>query len=132
MSSNNKKTSGPKDEKKNATTKEDSQVGAKDDAGSTSTGSNGTAAGDPNQPGSKPSSAGATVREAAQRLLALAARGEWPPVEQVLKTMEKAVQNAGEDGLPPPLASIMDTVNKPKNYIFKFIKLFFFFQKRTT
>ncbi|XP_012062616.1 PREDICTED: serine/threonine-protein phosphatase 6 regulatory ankyrin repeat subunit A [Atta cephalotes] len=110
MSSNNKKPSGGKDDKKNPSSKEDSPSGGKDDGGSASTGSNGGAtAGEPSQPGSKPSSAGATAREGAQRLLGLAARGEWAPVDQLLKTLEKTVQSAGEDGFIVPLAGVLDT-----------------------
>ncbi|KAK2586051.1 hypothetical protein KPH14_012048 [Odynerus spinipes] len=108
MSSNNKRSQGGKDDKKNPSSKEDSPAGAKDDGGSTSTNSNGGASGEPSQPGSKPGSAGASTREGAQRLLALAARGEWAPVDQLLKSLEKAVQNAGEDGFVAPLAGLMD------------------------
>ncbi|KAL6268501.1 hypothetical protein P5V15_001633 [Pogonomyrmex californicus] len=108
MSSNSKKPPGGKDDKKNPSSKEDSPSGGKDDGGS-ATGSNGGAtAGEPSQPGSKPSSAGATAREAAQRLLGLAARGEWAPVDQLLKTLEKTVQSAGEDGFIAPLAGVLD------------------------
>ncbi|XP_014603772.1 PREDICTED: serine/threonine-protein phosphatase 6 regulatory ankyrin repeat subunit A [Polistes canadensis] len=110
--SSNKRSQGNKDDKKNTTNKEDSPAGGKDDGTSVSTGSNGGASGEPSQPGSKPGSAGATAREGAQRLLALAARGEWPPVDQLLKSMEKAVQNAPEEGFVAPLAGLMD----PDNY----------------
>ncbi|XP_028981974.1 serine/threonine-protein phosphatase 6 regulatory ankyrin repeat subunit A [Diachasma alloeum] len=105
MSSNAKK--GGKDDKKNASSKEESPSG-KEDPGSASTGSNGMPSTEPSQPGSKPGSAGATAREAAQRLLGLASRGEWAPVDQLLKTLEKAVQSAGDDGNPVPLAGVMD------------------------
>nr|XP_050865797.1 serine/threonine-protein phosphatase 6 regulatory ankyrin repeat subunit A-like isoform X1 [Vespula vulgaris] len=104
--SSNKRSQSNKDDKKNTPNKEDSPAGAKDDGASVSTGSNG--GGEPSQPGSKPGSAGATVREGAQRLLALAARGEWAPVDQLLKSMEKAVQNAAEEGFIAPLAGLMD------------------------
>ncbi|XP_050477994.1 serine/threonine-protein phosphatase 6 regulatory ankyrin repeat subunit A isoform X1 [Bombus huntii] len=109
MSSNSKKTSGGKDEKKNPSSKEESPVSKDETGGSASTGSTGggTSA-DGTQPGSKPGSAGATSREAAQKLLGLAARGEWAPVDQLLKSLEKAVQSVGEDGPLLPLASIMD------------------------
>ncbi|XP_050446201.1 serine/threonine-protein phosphatase 6 regulatory ankyrin repeat subunit A isoform X1 [Cataglyphis hispanica] len=109
MSSNTKKAPGGKDDKKNPSSKEESPSGGKDDGGSA--GSNGgTAGGEPSQPGSKPSSAGATAREGAQRLLALAARGEWAPVDQLLKSLEKTVQSAGEDGFIVPLAGVLDPV----------------------
>ncbi|XP_076239069.1 no mechanoreceptor potential C isoform X1 [Calliopsis andreniformis] len=111
MSNNSKKTSGGKDEKKNPSSKEESPVVGKDDGGgSASTG--GSTGGGTNaegtQPGSKPGSAGATSREAAQKLLGLAARGEWAAVDQLLKSLEKAAQNVGEDGPFLPLASVMD------------------------
>ncbi|XP_015591539.1 serine/threonine-protein phosphatase 6 regulatory ankyrin repeat subunit A isoform X3 [Cephus cinctus] len=108
MSSSNKKPSGGKDDKKNPSSKEESPAGGKDDGGSGSTGTNGGASGEPSQPGSKPGSAGATAREGAQRLLGLAARGEWAPVDQLLKSLEKAAQSAGDDGNPAPLAGLMD------------------------
>ncbi|XP_032689454.1 serine/threonine-protein phosphatase 6 regulatory ankyrin repeat subunit A isoform X4 [Odontomachus brunneus] len=108
MSSNSKKPPGGKDDKKSPSSKEESPSGGKDD-GSVSTGSNGGAiGGEPSQPGSKPSSAGATAREGAQRLLGLAARGEWAPVDQLLKSLEKTVQSAGEDGFIAPLAGVLD------------------------
>ena len=113
MSSNNKKPPGGKDDKKNPSSKEDSPSGGKDDGASAATASNGgAAAGEPSpqQPGSKPSSAGATAREGAQRLLGLAARGEWAPVDQLLKSLEKTVQGAGEDGFIVPLAGVLDSV----------------------
>lgn len=110
--SSNKRSQGNKDDKKNTASKEDSPAGVKDDGASVSTGSNGGASGEPSQPGSKPGSAGSTVREGAQRLLALAARGEWAPVDQLLKSMEKAVQqNATEEGYVAPLAGLMDPVS---------------------
>ncbi|EFN78597.1 Ankyrin-1 [Harpegnathos saltator] len=109
MSSNSKKPPGGKDDKKSPSSKEESPSGGKDDGGSASTGSNGGAiGGEPSQPGSKPGSAGATAREGAQRLLGLAARGEWAPVDQLLKSLEKTVQSAGEDGFIAPLAGVLD------------------------
>lgn len=112
MSSNSKKPPGGKDDKKNPSSKEDSPSGGKDDGGSASTASNGGATGgEPSQPGSKPSSAGATAREGAQRLLGLAARGEWAPVDQLLKSLEKTVQSAGEDNFIAPLAGVLDSVS---------------------
>lgn len=117
MSSNSKKTSGGKDEKKNPSSKEESPVNKDEAGGSASVGStSGGTSADGTQPGSKPGSAGATSREAAQKLLGLAARGEWAPVDQLLKSLEKAVQNVGEDGPLAPLASIMDTVSRRKKF----------------
>lgn len=115
MSSNKK--SSVKDDKKSSSSKEESPAGVKEDGGSGSTGSNGAVSGEPSQPGSKPGSAGATAREAAQRLLGLASRGEWSPVDQLLKSLEKAAQNAGEDGNPQPLSGVLDTVHFINYYI---------------
>lgn len=112
-SGNSKRASGgTKDERKNASSKEESPVTGRGDEGSGSTGGGASADGTP-QPGSKPGSAGASSREAVQKLLALAARGEWAPVDQLLKSLEKAAQNVGEDGGPLlPLASVMDPVGR--------------------
>ncbi|XP_060528049.1 serine/threonine-protein phosphatase 6 regulatory ankyrin repeat subunit A isoform X3 [Cylas formicarius] len=59
-------------------------------------------------PSSKPQSAGANVRDAAQRILTLCQKGEWGPVDQVLKSMEKAMASAGEDANTIPLAGVAD------------------------
>lgn len=115
MSGTGKKSGASKDEKKNLINKEkEESPGVKDDGGSataSATGSNGLPSAEPSQPGSKPGSAGATAREGSQRLLGLASRGEWAPVDQLIKTLEKAVQNAGEDGNTIPLAGVMDAVS---------------------
>lgn len=65
------------------------------------------------EPGSppKPQSAGASMREAANRLLVLSQKGDWSPVEQVLKSLEKAVANGGEDVNHVPLAGVADPVS---------------------
>lgn len=110
MSSNNKKTGGSKEDKKASSSKEESPNTKDEAGGSASTGSNGLPSAEPSQPGSKPGSAGATAREGAQRLLGLASRGEWAPVDQLLKTLEKTIQSAGEDGNPAPLTGVMDPV----------------------
>lgn len=59
---------------------------------------------------SKPQSAGANVRDAAQRILTLCQKAEWAPIDQILKSMEKAISNAGEDAHTTPLAGIADLV----------------------
>ncbi|KAH1017863.1 hypothetical protein HUJ05_008457 [Dendroctonus ponderosae] len=59
-------------------------------------------------PSSKPQSAGANVRDAAQRILTLCQKAEWAPIDQILKSMEKAISNAGEDAHTTPLAGIAD------------------------
>lgn len=90
-------------------------MAAKDDGGGSASTTGGSAGGGANaegtQPGSKPGSAGASSREAAQKLLGLAARGEWAAVDQLLKSLEKAAQNVGEDGPLAPLTSVMDPVS---------------------
>ncbi|XP_035912923.1 serine/threonine-protein phosphatase 6 regulatory ankyrin repeat subunit B isoform X2 [Anopheles stephensi] len=60
----------------------------------------------PSQP--KPGSAGATVRDGAQKVLNLAMKSEWAPVEAVLKGLEKAVAAGGDDSNQTPLAGVLD------------------------
>lgn len=62
-------------------------------------------------PAAKPQSAGATVRDAAQKLLGLTMRQEWTPVEQVIKTLEKAVASSNDDMNLSPLAGVLDPVS---------------------
>lgn len=59
----------------------------------------------------KPQSAGAIIRDAAQKVLNLCQKGEWGPVEQVLKSMEKAIANAGEEANTVPLSGVIDLVS---------------------
>uniref|UniRef100_A0A182RWB5 Uncharacterized protein n=1 Tax=Anopheles funestus TaxID=62324 RepID=A0A182RWB5_ANOFN len=63
----------------------------------------------PSQP--KPGSAGATVRDGAQKVLNLAMKSEWAPVEAVLKGLEKAVAAGGDDSNQTPLAGVLDPVS---------------------
>ncbi|XP_058801376.1 serine/threonine-protein phosphatase 6 regulatory ankyrin repeat subunit A isoform X4 [Phymastichus coffea] len=111
------------EDKSKGTSKEDSPAGSgsggggggvggvgsgKDDA-PTGAGSNGgPSSQEASQPSSKPGSAGATAREAAQRLLGVATRGEWSAADQLLKTLEKVVQSAGEEANLQPLAGVID------------------------
>lgn len=62
--------------------------------------------------GSKPQSAGASLRDAAQRILVLCQKAEWSPVDQVLKSLEKSIAAAagGEDVNTTPLAGVSDLV----------------------
>lgn len=59
----------------------------------------------------KPLSAGQTQRDASTRVLNLALKQEWTPVEQTLKAMEKAIAAGGEDVNTTPLAGVMDPVS---------------------
>lgn len=59
----------------------------------------------------KPQSAGASVRDAAQKLLGLTMRQEWTPIEQVIKSLEKAVAAAGDEMNLSPLAGVLDPVS---------------------
>lgn len=59
----------------------------------------------------KPQSAGASTRDAAQKLLGLTMRQEWTPIEQVMKSLEKAVAGGGDDINTSPLAGVMDPVS---------------------
>uniref|UniRef100_T1GAA8 Uncharacterized protein n=1 Tax=Megaselia scalaris TaxID=36166 RepID=T1GAA8_MEGSC len=58
----------------------------------------------------KPPSAGASIRDSANKILGLAVKGEWTPVEQEMKKLEKYVANAGEDGNHVPLLGVHDSV----------------------
>lgn len=62
-------------------------------------------------PAPKPPSAGASIRETANKVLALAMKSEWTPIEAELKKLEKYVANAGEDGNHIPLAGVHDSVS---------------------
>lgn len=63
----------------------------------------------------KPQSAGASMRDAAQRILTLALKNEWTAVEGVIKSLEKAVEkakaNADEEIYLAPLAGVLDPVS---------------------
>lgn len=65
----------------------------------------------------KPQSAGANIRDAAQRVLVLCQKAEWAPVDQVLKSMEKAIAAAGDDANTIPLAGVADMVTKNFFYL---------------
>lgn len=60
---------------------------------------------------SKPQSAGATTRDGAQKLLNLAMKSEWTPVDNSIKQLEKAVAAGGEEVSTTPLAGVMDPVS---------------------
>lgn len=65
----------------------------------------------------KPQSAGASMRDAAQRILTLALKAEWTAVEGVIKSLEKAVEkakaNSEEEIYLAPLAGVLDPVSIP-------------------
>uniref|UniRef100_T1H944 Ion transport domain-containing protein n=1 Tax=Rhodnius prolixus TaxID=13249 RepID=T1H944_RHOPR len=81
-------------------------AGGTDDKASTASTASKDEAVDKKDENGKPGSAGA--RDGAQRILQLCQKGEWPPFDQVLKTLEKAVAAGGEDANPTPLAGIAD------------------------
>lgn len=87
------------------TAKSSKEQPEKDETASTNGGT------DENPAPSKPPSAGTNVRDAAQKVLTLCQKGEWAPVDQVLKTIEKAVASAGEEAITNPLAGVADTVS---------------------
>lgn len=66
-------------------------------------------------PEKKPQSAGASMRDAAQRILTLALKGEWTAVEGVIKSLEKAVEKAKaaseEEIYLAPMAGVFDPVS---------------------
>lgn len=69
-------------------------------------------------PEKKPQSAGASMRDAAQRILTLALKGEWTAVEGVIKSLEKAVEKAKaaseEEIYLAPMAGVSDPVSHGK------------------
>lgn len=75
----------------------------KDEAGST--------AGEETPAASKPQSAGTNIKDAVQKVLVLCQKGEWSPVDQVLKSIEKSMAAAGEEAVPNPLLGVADTVS---------------------
>ncbi|XP_075225754.1 no mechanoreceptor potential C [Lycorma delicatula] len=54
------------------------------------------------------SSAGSSGRDIALRILQLCQKADWPPMDQVLKSLEKIVATGGEDVNPQPLAGLAD------------------------
>lgn len=60
-------------------------------------------------PAPKPPSAGATIRDACQKLLNLTMKQEWTSIDPVLKQLEKIVANSG--GELKPLVAILDPVS---------------------
>lgn len=87
----------------------------KDETGETSTdkkdpkSTDDTAAGAAAPPAPKPQSAGATMRDAGQKLLNLTMKQEWSSIDPVLKQLEKIVTNSG--GELKPLTGVMDPVS---------------------
>ena len=57
-------------------------------------------------------------RDAAQKVLNLALKQEWTPMESTLKSMEKMVAAGGEEISTTPLAGVMDPVS-----VFKFLSV---------
>lgn len=75
-------------------------------------------------PERKPQSAGASMRDAAQRILTLALKAEWTAVEGVIKSLEKAVEKAKvlaeEEIYLAPMAGVLDPVSFPA-FIFPYL-----------
>lgn len=69
----------------------------------------------------KPQSAGASMRDAAQRILTLALKAEWTAVEGVIKSLEKAVEkakaNTEEEIHLAPLLGVVDPVSFSENSV---------------
>lgn len=72
----------------------------------------------------KPQSAGATIRDAGQKLLSLTMKQEWTSIDTVLKQLEKIVAAGGGETHTAPLAGVMDPVTKNS---YTFFSRFFFF-----
>ncbi|CAH0387234.1 unnamed protein product [Bemisia tabaci] len=79
-----------------------------DDKNSTGSGESEKKDGAKDAAATKPGSAGASTRDAAARILALCQKGEWPPMDQALKGLEKIVAAGGDDVNPTPLAQVFD------------------------
>ncbi|XP_023703906.2 ankyrin repeat domain-containing protein SOWAHC-like, partial [Cryptotermes secundus] len=86
-----------------------SSGGGKDDSGNGGEKAN-TGGDTESLSGKKPGSAGASTREAALRVLQLSQKGEWPPVDQALKALEKIVAAGGEETNTTPLLGVVDPV----------------------
>lgn len=108
------KKGGAKGQKNND--KDDSKESSKKDTPSKDkdeSGSNGDGPSEAAPGPSKPQSAGASIRDAAQRIMSLTSKGEWSPIEQILKQIERAlavVTASGEDVNTNPLAGVADPV----------------------
>lgn len=83
---------------------------SKDDSSANNGDKKDAAKGDGPEVVAKPQSAGASTRDAAQKILSLALKGEWSAVEQNLKSLEKLVAGGGEDVNTVPLAGVVDLV----------------------
>ncbi|XP_050310455.1 serine/threonine-protein phosphatase 6 regulatory ankyrin repeat subunit A isoform X3 [Anthonomus grandis grandis] len=94
-----------KNEESNGTSKAGNPKDAKEKEETSS-----NAEGEESSSGAKPQSAGANIRDAAQRILTLCQKAEWAPVDQILKSMEKAISNSGEDVNTLPLAGVADLI----------------------
>lgn len=70
----------------------------------------------------KPQSAGASTRDAAQKLLGLAMKQEWTGIEQVMKALEKAVAASGDEANIAPLAGVLDPVSNFNDFYYIFPK----------
>lgn len=83
-------------------------------------------------PERKPQSAGASMRDAAQRILTLALKTEWTAAEGVIKSLEKAVEKAKaaaeEEIYIAPLAGVLDPVSSIHFFTFHYVIGFFFRQ----
>lgn len=79
-------------------TKDDTNSDSKKDASNTE-----------DTPAPKPPSAGATIRDACQKLLNLTMKQEWTSIDPVLKQLEKIVANSG--GELKPLVAVLDPVS---------------------
>lgn len=61
--------------------------------------------------GERSGSAGPNWREGALKVLLIAQKGDWPPMDPALKFLEKLIANQVEDVPPNPLNGIADPVS---------------------
>lgn len=109
--SGKKKTSKKKTKDSDDESRRSKKDGSTTDEGASGSGAKDDEEGGAERTGPKPKSAGQTVRDAAQRVLNLAVKGEWTAVEGVLKSIEKAVALAGEEAHLAPMAGVLDPVS---------------------
>lgn len=117
MSSPGPSGAGPKKtkiKKKVVKKKKDDESTKKDGSATDETASNSDRRDDGNAPPPRTLSAGASMRDAANRVLTLALKNEWTAAEGVIKSLEKSVdkakKEAEEEVIISPMAGVQDPV----------------------
>jgi hypothetical protein len=71
-------------------------------------------------PPPKPQSAGASIRDAATKILNLAMKSEWTAMDPAMKAVEKAVAAGGDETNSSPLAGVNDPVSNMQVFSMSF------------